>query len=108
LEVMKLAVIKTGGKQYLVQEGTVLDIEKLPGEAGAEIKFTEVLMVANDDSVTLGTPLVADMVVTGQVVEQFREDKILVSKIKRRKRYRRKAGHRQEKTRVKIVGMVKS
>ncbi len=105
---MKLAVIRTGGKQYLATEGTVLDVETIPGESGSQVKFDEVLLVAEDDAIKLGTPLVAGANVEGQIVEQLREPKITVIKMKRRKRYRRKLGHRQNKTRVKITKIVKS
>lgn len=100
---MKLAVIKTGGKQYLVEEGTVLDVETLSGEPGGQVKLDEVLLVVENDSIKLGTPLVAGAVVEGQIVDQLREPKVTVMKMKRRKRYRRKAGHRQHKTRVQIT-----
>ncbi|AKM84579.1 TPA: 50S ribosomal protein L21 [Patescibacteria group bacterium] len=100
---MQLAVIKTGGKQYLVTEGMTLDIEKLVGEPASEVKFTEVLLVVNDDQLKLGTPLVDGAMVIGQIVKQGRDPKVTVAKMKRRKRYRRVAGHKQFITRVEIM-----
>ena len=99
---MALAVIKTGGKQYLVEEGTVLDIEKVVDKDG-KVEFTDVLLIDDGKSLKLGTPLVEKAIVSGEVVEQFKDKKIRVFKMKRRKRYRRTQGHRQQKTRVKII-----
>jgi large subunit ribosomal protein L21 len=96
------AVIKTGGKQYKVAAEDVLRIEKLDAEAGATITFDQVLMVGSDDGATVGTPLVAGALVTAELVEQIRDKKIVVFKKKRRKNYRRKAGHRQELSVVRI------
>ncbi len=99
---MTLAVIKTGGKQYLVREGDTLKIEKLEGEAG-KIEFAEVLMVDDGTTLQLGTPLLDKMVVEGELVKTFKDDKVMVFKMKRRKRYRRMKGHRQQQTLVKIT-----
>ena len=103
---MVLAVIKTGGKQYLVTAGTILDIEKLPGEQGAKLEFDEVLLVDNGETAQVGTPILEKAKVTAEIVDQVRDPKITVFKMKRRKRYRRTLGHKQFKTRVKIVGIV--
>ena len=102
---MEYAVIKTGGKQYRVSPGDVLQIEKLDGEPGAELQFTEVLMTAQGDAVQVGTPIVAGARVTAQVVTQGRAKKILVFKKKRRKNYRRRQGHRQYETTVKVTAI---
>ncbi len=95
------AVIKTGGKQYKVSEGDFLKIEKLAGEVGDTIQLGEVLMVGGD-TVKIGTPLVPNASVTGKIVEQGKEKKILVFKSKRRKDSRKLRGHRQPRTIVKI------
>jgi large subunit ribosomal protein L21 len=102
---MDYAVIKTGGKQYRVSPGDVLQIEKLAGEPGAALQFSEVLMTAHDGAVQVGTPTVAGAVVTAQVVKQGRGKKILVFKKKRRKNYRRRAGHRQHLTTVRVTAI---
>lgn len=95
------AVIKTGGKQYKVAMDDVIAIEKLPGEAGAAITFDEVLMVGDK----IGAPLVSGASVSAQVIDQFKTDKVIVFKKKRRQNYRRKNGHRQQMTLVKITGI---
>ena len=102
---MEYAVIKTGGKQYRVSPGQVLRVEKLDGEPGAELQFTEVLMTAQDGAVQVGTPTVVGARVTAQVVTQGRAKKILVFKKKRRKNYRRRQGHRQYETTVKVTAI---
>jgi large subunit ribosomal protein L21 len=96
------AVVKTGGKQYRVQEGDVLRVEKLPGEVGAEIAFEDVLLFSDGENLQVGTPKLENIAVTGHIVEQGRARKVLVFKYKRRKRYRRKQGHRQPYTAVKV------
>ena len=98
------AVIRTGGKQYRVSEGETLRIEKLPGDVGSSITFGEVLMLGGD-SPNVGTPLVGGASVTGQIIAQDRAKKIIVFKMRRRKNYRRKNGHRQWYTEVKITGI---
>ena len=92
-------VIKTGGKQYKVASGDVLKIEKIAGEAGKEVVFNEVLAIDE----TVGTPLVAGASVKATVLKQARDAKIIVFKKKRRQNYRRKNGHRQSITLVKIT-----
>src|SRR5690349_592817 len=99
------AVIQTGGKQYRVEEGRTIRIEKLDGDAGAEISFPNVLLFTNGDDIQVGTPLVSGVKVTGQIVEQGRDKKLVVFKMRRRKAYRRLAGHRQAFTAVKITGI---
>lgn len=98
------AVIKTGGKQYVVRPGDVIDVEKIPGEAGQTVSFGEVMLVsASEGDVRVGSPLVENASVSGKIVGQRKGDKIVVFKFKRRKGYRRKAGHRQNLTRVEIT-----
>lgn len=96
------AVIETGGKQYRVNEGDVIRVEKLPADVGSDIGFDKVLMVGQGDQVRVGNPLVDGASVTGKVIEQDRRKKIIVFKMKKRKNYRRKYGHRQDYTGVRI------
>ncbi len=96
------AIIVTGGKQYKVQEGDVIYIEKLEVEAEAEVKFTNVLAVADGDSFTVGSPMVEGAVVTGKVIKNGKGKKIRVVKFKAKKNYRRTQGHRQPYTKVQI------
>ena len=94
------AVIKTGGKQYKVAVGDEIFVEKLAGEAGETVTFDEVLAVGNDDGITTGSDVKA--AVTGEIVKQGKNKKITVLKYKAKKGYRRKNGHRQPYTRVRI------
>jgi len=96
------AVLTTGGKQYRVQKGETLKIEKIPGDVGSQVAFDQVLMVSDGDRVEIGQPLVENAVVNAHIVEQGKHKKILVFKYKRRKRFRRTQGHRQQFTAVKI------
>ncbi len=96
------AVVATGGKQYKVQEGEILRVEKLAGEVGSEVAFDQVLMLSDGENITIGQPVLEGAVVKGHIVEQGKNKKIIVFKYKRRKRYRRKHGHRQPFTAVKI------
>lgn len=96
------AVIKTGGKQYRVEPGDVVTIERLDGDAGDSINFGEVLLVGDDAETRIGQPVVDGASVSGTIVEQGRARKVIVFKFRRRKNYKRKAGHRQQFTRVKI------
>jgi large subunit ribosomal protein L21 len=96
------AVVATGGKQYKVQEGEVLRIEKLTGEIGSQVAFDQVLMLSDGENVKVGQPVLEGVQVKGHIIEQGKHKKILVFKYKRRKRYRRKQGHRQPFTAVKI------
>jgi large subunit ribosomal protein L21 len=99
------AVVSTGGKQYKVQQGETLRIEKIPGEVGSKVTFDRVLMVADGENVRVGQPIIEKAAVLASIVEQDRAKKILVFKYKRRKRYRRKAGHRQPFTAIRIDGI---
>lgn len=101
------AVIQTGGKQYLVQEGQTLKIERISGEKGQSISFDKVLLIANEDGtgVKLGKPTVAGATVQAEILEQARAKKVLVIKYKRKVRYSKKQGHRQYFTKVKIIAI---
>ena len=99
------AVIQTGGKQYRVEPGRTLRVEKLEGEAGSQISFDNVLLVANGDTINVGAPTVAGAKVTGEILEQGRDKKVIVFHLRRRKAYRRKNGHRQAFTAVKITAI---
>lgn len=96
------AVIKTGGKQYRVAENDVIRVEKLSAEVGAQVALDEVLLVGNDGDVKVGTPKVEGASVNAEVLDQVKADKIIVFKKKRRKNYRKKQGHRQQLTVLRI------
>ncbi len=99
------AVIKSGGKQYRVSQGDTLRVEKLAAEAGSSVDIDSVLMVADGDQVTVGTPYVEGGKVTATVKGHGRSDKILIVKFRRRKHYRRQMGHRQDYTELQITGI---
>jgi large subunit ribosomal protein L21 len=96
------AVVATGGKQYKVREGETLRVEKIPGDVGSAVAFDKVLMYSDGETVSVGQPVLENVAVTGHIIEQGKAKKIIVFKYKRRKRYRRKQGHRQQFTAVKI------
>ena len=98
------AVIETGGKQYRVEEGDVLDVERFEtaDEKNTKVQFDRVLMVGGDKGVKIGAPLVEGAKVTGVLVDEVRGPKIVVFKMKRRKGYKRRTGHRQDLLRVQI------
>jgi large subunit ribosomal protein L21 len=100
---MDYAVIRTGGKQYRVSPGDTLRVEAIEAEPGSTIEFDEVLLAADGGAVRIGTPLVPGVRVTARVLEQGKARKILVFKKKRRKNYRRRHGHRQRFTTVRIL-----
>ncbi|HEX9620939.1 MAG TPA: 50S ribosomal protein L21 [Polyangiaceae bacterium] len=102
---MTYAVIRTGGKQYRVSAGDTVRVEKLPGDRGGRVVFDQVLLVGEEASTKVGEPLVKGAKVEGEIIEQGRGEKLIVFKFRRRKRYRRKAGHRQSFTAVKITGV---
>jgi len=102
---MSYAVIRTGGKQYRVEPGDVIRVEALPGAVGSEIAFSEVLLRSGDSGLTLGSPLVAGASVSGLIVSQDKARKILIYKKKRRKNYRRRQGHRQPQTTVRVLAV---
>lgn len=97
------AVIRTGGKQYKVSKDDVITVERLVGDAGANLEFTDVLAIGEGPDTTFGTPIVAGARVTAAVLEQTKGDKIIVFKKSRRKNYRRKRGHRQQLTVLRIT-----
>lgn len=99
---MASAIIKTGGKQYRVSEGDKIAVEKLTGEVGDELTFGDVLAITDGDNTTLGSPVIDGAKVVGEVVEQFRDKKVIAFKFKRRKGHHKTTGHRQHKTRVEI------
>lgn len=96
------AIIRTGGKQFRVEPGATLRIPSLAIEAGETVTFDEVLLGANDGDITLGAPLIGGAAVTAEVVRHGKSEKIIVFKHKRRKNYRRKLGHRQKFTEVRV------
>lgn len=97
------AVIRTGGKQYRVAPGDVIEVEKLSGEAGEIIQISEVLMLGGEGDAQIGAPTVSGASVAAEVIAQKRGDKVIVFKKKRRKSYRRKRGHRQHLTALRIT-----
>lgn len=96
------AIIATGGKQYKVAPGELLQIEKLAATVGSEVEFDQVLMVVDGEEIKIGTPYLSNIKVVGEVSEQDRGDKITIIKFRRRKHYMRKQGHRQYFTAIKI------
>ena len=100
------AVIETGGKQYRVAQGDVIQVELLDAEAGSDVSFDKVLLVGKDgESPKLGAPFISGGKVTGKVKRDGRTDKVFTFKLRRRKNYRRRAGHRQHFTEVEITGI---
>lgn len=97
------AVIKTGGKQYKVAKNDVILVEKLEAEAGADVTFGEILMVGEDSNLRVGAPLVKGASVVAKVLDQAQADKVLIFKKNRRHNYRRKRGHRQRQTVLRIT-----
>ncbi|MBS0271820.1 MAG: 50S ribosomal protein L21 [Proteobacteria bacterium] len=100
------AIIKTGGKQYKVAANDIIKVEKLLGASGDTIEFSDVLMMGQGDSVKVGAPLVSNAKVCGTVLDQIRDDKVIIFKKKRRHNYRRKNGHRQYLTVVRITDIL--
>lgn len=102
------AIVKAGGKQYKVGKNTVIKIEKIDGERGARIQLDQVLMIGEDSKASfIGTPMVQGATVTAEITNQFKDNKVIVFKKKRRQNYRRKNGHRQELTELKILDITK-
>ncbi len=99
------AVVRTGGKQYLVSEGDFFKVEKLAGEIGDTIVFDDVLLAGKDGDLNVGAPVLEGAKVTGTIVEQGRDKKLIIFKMKRRKGYRRKQGHRQHYTGIKVASI---
>ncbi len=103
---MAYAIIKTGGKQYKVSSGDIIDVERLPVEAADTLDFDEVLFISDGDNITQGTPAISGAKVTAKVIEQRKAKKVIAFKYKRRKGYHRTVGHRRQLTRVKIDSIV--
>jgi large subunit ribosomal protein L21 len=102
-EISKIAVIKTGGKQYLVKEGDTLKIEKIIGlKEGDSVSFKEVLLTSNGSEAKIGTPVVPSSEVTGTIIEMGRNQKVVVIKYKQKSRYYKKNGHKQPYAKIKI------
>lgn len=99
------AVIKSGGKQHRVTQGETLKVELLKHEVGQTFSFDDVLMVVDGDNIKIGTPVVAGAKVQAEVISHGRHDKIRIVKFRRRKHYRKQAGHRQYYTELKITGI---
>ncbi|RME47434.1 MAG: 50S ribosomal protein L21 [Deltaproteobacteria bacterium] len=100
------AIVKTGGKQYRVEPGTSVQVERLPGAVGEKVTLDRVLLVSQGGEVKVGTPALEGVRVIGEITAQERGKKIIVFKKKRRKNYRRKAGHRQEYTEIRVTDIV--
>jgi large subunit ribosomal protein L21 len=99
------AVIKTGGKQYRVEEGQTIRVEKLNADEGSTVELDEVLMVANGEDIKIGAPYVENGKVSANIVEHGRGDKVRIIKFNRRKHFRKQMGHRQAYTAIKITGI---
>ena len=99
------AVIRTGGKQYVVAAGDILEVEKLEGNVGETVTLVDVLLVADDDNVTIGQPTVAGASVTAKITGQYRGNKIIVFRYRPKKRIRVRKGHRQWQTRLQVEGI---
>ena len=99
------AVVKTGGKQYRVSQGDRLKVETIQAEAGEEVSLGEILLVGSGDSVTVGSPTVANASISAKVLSHGRGDKIKIIKFRRRKHHRKQAGHRQNYTELEITGI---
>jgi len=99
------AIVRTGGKQYRVAVGDRVAVERLEGEVGAQVSLADVLAIGGDGTAQVGKPTVAGAAVVAKIVQQPRAAKVIVFKKKRRKNYRRKRGHRQELTLLKIEGI---
>lgn len=100
-----LAVIKTGGKQYLVQPGDKIKVEKLEIEEGKEVTFSEVLLCDKDGKAEIGMPFIKDAKVSAKVLRHGKGEKLIIFKYKPKKRYKRKIGHRQQFTEVEITSI---
>jgi len=96
------AVVSSGGKQYKVREGETFRVEKIPGDIGSQVSFDKVLLFSDGENLKIGQPVLDNINVQGKIMEQNKAKKILVFKYKRRKRYRRKQGHRQPYTAIRI------
>lgn len=102
---LRYAIVETGGKQYRVKVGDVLSVEKLDGDAGAEVTLERVLLIGGAGDVKVGTPVIDGASVAATIADQYRGEKIIVFKYKPKKNYRRRTGHRQSLTRLQITGI---
>ena len=102
----KFAIIKTGGKQYLAEEGKEIVIEKIPGKPKDKVEFKEILLFVDGEKIDIGQPLLKSAKVSGEIKEQIKEKKIKVFKYRAKSRYRKTKGHRQNKTRVTIKKII--
>ena len=100
-----IAVIETGGKQYVVENGSVLTVEKLPAAKDGKVVFENVLLVDDGSQVKLGTPYVPGAKVSAEVIEEGRTDKVVVMRYRQKSRYAKKKGHRQPYTKIKITAL---
>ncbi|RPJ11039.1 MAG: 50S ribosomal protein L21 [Deltaproteobacteria bacterium] len=96
------AVVKTGGKEYKISKGDLVRVEKLEGKVGDQVTLSDVLMVSDEGQVQVGTPFLANTMITGEIVQEIKGKKVLTYKMKRRKNYRRFKGHRQTYTYLKV------
>ncbi len=96
------AILASGGKQYRINEGELLKVEKIPGDVGNSVSFDKVLMFSDGENVNIGQPFLDNVVVNGHIIQQEKARKIIVFKYKKRKRYRKKQGHRQQLTAIMI------
>ncbi|MCB1102846.1 MAG: 50S ribosomal protein L21 [Kiritimatiellae bacterium] len=96
------AVVQTGGKQYRVQAGDVLEVERLDGDVGAKVTLSSVMAMSNGSELVVGAPEIDGAAVVAEILEQFRGKKVVAFKMKKRKGYHRKVGHRQELTKLKV------
>ncbi len=101
----KIAIIETGGKQYVATEGATLTVEKLDTAEGKKVEFTSVLLTDDGSKTVVGAPLVAGAKVTAEIVENFRDDKVTVIRYRPKSRYFKKRGHRQPQTTIKILSV---
>jgi large subunit ribosomal protein L21 len=102
------AVVKTGGKEYRVSKGELIRVEKIEGNVGDQVTLKDVLMVSKEGETQVGTPLLANVVIQGEIVQEIKGKKVLTYKMKRRKNYRRFKGHRQTYTYLKVNDIVLS
>ena len=105
LEFFMYAVLRSGNKQYKVSEGSIFKIEKIDGKPGDKISFKDILLINNGNNLVMGSPVVQDAVVQAEIIEQFKNEKVIVFKKRRRHNYRRKRGHRQELTSLKVTSI---
>uniref|UniRef100_A0A7C4QWY2 Large ribosomal subunit protein bL21 n=1 Tax=candidate division CPR3 bacterium TaxID=2268181 RepID=A0A7C4QWY2_UNCC3 len=98
-----IAVVKTGGKQYIVKKDDILDIEKIEGEKGSKISLEDVLLIDDGKDLKIGNPVIEKSKVEIEIIDQFKDKKVIIQKFKRKTGYRVKKGHRQQKTKVKVL-----